>query len=175
MPAAALLLAALTACSPSTTTPPAETTAAQTAEPSGTATPTADPAPDATTAPERPASMDTPSADAAAAAGQYFTELTNYAFTTSDFEEWDALAADGCITCNALRSEGPSDDDGAGPLIVASATGIEIDPGRWYSATLDVSQTNADGKSTDEFQFLFALSYDGDWAIEALDVNERER
>ncbi|TQL02057.1 hypothetical protein FBY24_1125 [Cellulomonas sp. SLBN-39] len=118
--------------------------------------------------------MDSATADGAAAAATYFTSLTNYAFTTSDFEEWDTLVADDCITCNALRADDTSDEDGAGLLEVTAASGIEIDPGRWYSATLDVSQDNAGGGGTDEFRFLYALSYDDGWTIEALDVTERE-
>ena len=71
-----------------------------------------------------------------------------------------------------IASTGP---DPTSPLVVSDAVGREVEAGGLYSATLTVTQeASPDGRIPDgTFAFHFALSHEGDWRVEAIDVIEQ--
>ncbi|TFH72170.1 DUF6318 family protein [Cellulomonas sp. HD19AZ1] len=123
--------------------PTTSATPDRSAPPSPSATPTSAPTQGMTAPPERPDAMATPNADGAAAAASYFISLFPYVHATGDFTEWDALSAPGCQFCSGVRSD-VVEVRGRGNRTlssaeVLSASGLEIEANRWYSATLHVS------------------------------------
>ena len=87
--------------------------------------------------------MSTPDADGAAAAASYFISLFPYVHATGDFAEWDALSAPGCQFCSGVKTD-VAEVLGRGNRTlssaeVLSASGLEVEANRWYSATLHVS------------------------------------
>lgn len=184
-PATALLLAALSACSPSTTTPTAVTTAATSQAPTETPTPTAEPTDSVTAPPERPDAMSTPSADGAAAAASYFLQLYPYLHATGDLEAWKEMSADDCQFCNnvivdveQIFSEGSR---GAGSeVVITSSKGVEISAEDSYSATIELTQgasfiVGEDGREAKsgeygEYSMYFALWWRDGWIVREVDV-----
>ena len=132
--------------------------------------------------------MASASADGAASAATHFMTLYRYAYATGDVTEWDALSSDTCDFCASTR-EGATRvaSSGAriegGEITVTSAAGTEVDPGRWYSATLTVSEAPsreiaASGdvvKSSEggDYEFFLALSFvDGGWQVDAVEFQQ---
>jgi len=119
--------------------------------------------------------METPNADGAAAAAAFAIEVLNFAAASGDVSAWKEIASPSCRMCNAFADDilaaGP--DDG-GLLTVTGATGREVEPGRLYAAELTVTQpASPDGSSAaGVFVFQVALSHEGDWKVEAIDVYE---
>ncbi|GAA4623021.1 hypothetical protein GCM10023113_06320 [Cellulomonas oligotrophica] len=186
MPAAALLLAALTACSPGTTTPPAATTAATSQAPAETATPSAEPTDSATAPPERPDAMSTPSADGASAAANYFMSTYSYMYATGDTEPWDELSSDTCEFCarratDVERMTDAGNETLGDAITVESAVGVEIADDEWFSATLIIDEpasqeVDEKGKLVSEsdggrYELYFALSWNAGWRVEEVDVS----
>nr|WP_255347118.1 DUF6318 family protein [Cellulomonas sp. KRMCY2] len=67
--------------------------------------PTPDPAVEAASVPERPAEMERVDEIGAAAAADYFLSLYQYALTSGDLTEWDAVSAQDCSFCINVRSD----------------------------------------------------------------------
>ena len=126
-----------------TESPTPRPTTSPTPSRSETPSPSATPTADAAMPPQRPEAMASADADGAAAAASYFISLFPYVHATGDFAEWDALSAPGCQFCSGVRAD-VVDVLGRGNRTLSSAeilsaSGLEIEADRWYSATLHVS------------------------------------
>jgi len=173
---ACLLLTACTDASAPTRTP--------TPEPTATATPTTSPTPtpttDVTVAPQRPEAMATPSADGAAAAASYFISLFPYINATGDLVEWNALSSPECTFCAGVRTNveelHTQGNRNLGGAEILSATGTEVDAGRWYSARLhvviapsvdvDASGTLLDEHPKEDRQIDVVMTWQDGWTID---------
>jgi hypothetical protein len=123
----------------------ASTRARPTATSSPTLTTAPTPSPTTTPKPERPAAMDTVNLNGAIATAEYFLELFPYALNTGDINDWDALSHPDCQFCSGLSAEVKRQaavlqhQEGLATSI-ATATGIEVDPGIWFTVELDMTQ-----------------------------------
>ncbi|PVU83588.1 hypothetical protein DDP54_11950 [Cellulomonas sp. WB94] len=121
------------------------TSAVPTVAASPTPTPAASPSPTTTTKPERPAAMDTVDLDGAIATAEYFLSLYPYVYNTGDLTDWKALAHSDCIFCasvvtNAERMHGQHQHQVGTDTVVNFATGVEVDPGAWFSVDINATQ-----------------------------------
>ncbi|MPV50039.1 hypothetical protein GCG21_08475 [Pseudactinotalea sp. HY160] len=102
----------VTGCSggdePSAGPPTTDTAGPTTTEPPTTeqTTPNEEPVPEPNPLPkpERPAAMDDTGAKGAIAAAEYFLELHNYAASTGDISDFQAMGRDACDFCNAMTA-----------------------------------------------------------------------
>ncbi|AEE47376.1 DUF6318 family protein [Cellulomonas fimi] len=184
--AVALLAGLLTL--PACTAPDSPTT--EPTSPSGGASPsTAAPSPtptvDLTVPPERPDALGTPSADGAASAAAYFVALYEYAYASGDTTPLEQMSADTCSFCTSTLEDvreglaAAASEEGGGSTVLY-ASGTEITPAEWYSATLRVRQEPSVRRSATgevlseevggEYDLLFALSWVGGWRVDELDV-----
>lgn len=153
---------------------------------SATPSPTPSPTPAVVTAPERPAAMATASADGAAAAASYFISLYPYVYATGDLAEWDALSGPDCAFCSSTR-EGvdrvrqKGGNVAGGEIAINSVDGSEIEPGRWYAATViateapsaeyDMYGVPVEESQGGDYKFSVALTFaSGAWTVDAVDV-----
>lgn len=122
----------------------------------------------------------------AVAAAQYFMgDLYWYMYTTGDSTSWEALADDGCLFCVNVLSDVSdmtavgSTDVGPAPTF-ESASGTTITEGERFTATLVATQpasqrvrhdgTVIDESSPGRYELHFAIRWDGDWQILAVDA-----
>ena len=133
-----------------------------------------------TTPPERPEAMATPSAEGAAAAATYFLQLYPFVNATGDLTEWDAMASPSCTFCEGVRDDVVErlalGHRNVGGVVVTSAKGTEVDPGRWYSARLQIviaASTDVDesGATVDEHpeerhDIEVVMTWDGSWTVD---------
>jgi hypothetical protein len=152
--AVALAVGLLGGCSFARAEPSAASTSARlaaTASPTPTTAPT--PSPTATPKPERPAAMDTVNLNGAIATAEYFLSLYPYVYNTGDLTDWKALTHPECIFCasvvaNAERMHELNQHQVGTDTTVDSATGVEVDPGAWF--TVDINCTQGPWSVTDD-------------------------
>ena len=128
-----------------TTTPTPTVTVTVTEEPSPSPTPTPTPTPDASVKPERPAAMDVADSAGAEAAAVYFLQLYPYVYATNDLTEWRELSHAECIFCASVianvEAQIASQERSTGGLVaVATVASTEVDPGKWWSVDVDLTQ-----------------------------------
>ena len=126
----------------------------------------------------------------ALAAAQYFMgDLYWYMYATGDSTEWAALADDGCIFCSNVLSdvtnmvEADATDVGEAPTFESWHT-TTIEDGKRFTATVDAVQpsserVDSDGQVIDRseggrFELHFAIAYDTEWSILAVDATPLE-
>ncbi len=102
-----------------------------------------------TVAPQRPAAMGAVTVEGAVAAAEYFLALYPYVYNTGDLTEWKTLSHPECIFCASVISNVEAQHQAShhqigGRITTSAGTGTEIDPGRWFSAELQVVQDPAD-------------------------------
>jgi len=152
--AVALAVGLLGGCSFGGADPSATSTSAgPTVAASPTPTPAATPSPTTTPKPERPAAMDTVDLDGAIATATYFLQLYPYVYNTGDLTDWKALTHPDCTFCasvvtNAERMHELHQHQVGTDTAVDSATGIEVDPGVWF--TVDINTTQGPWSVTDD-------------------------
>lgn len=124
--------------------------------------------------------------DGAVAVAAYFVQLFPYINATGDLDAWNALSHPDCIFCadskatvNEKVANGQHDDGGA--LTVTDAAGVEVDPGSWYTVTLDFVQDpsvtkDAGGTVVKEFpdskslrSNIVVIYQDGGWSVRGVD------
>ncbi|MFC0644081.1 DUF6318 family protein [Cellulomonas phragmiteti] len=145
---------------------------------------------DVTVPPARPEAMATPSADGAAAAASYLISLYPYVYATGDLTEWNSLSGPTCTFCSSTRdgaaevhSEGRRIEGGA--FTIESAEGIELDAGRWYSATIIGLESasveyDSQGAVIDEtpggrHEVTIALSIAaGEWVVDGVEIRQAQ-
>lgn len=181
---ALLLLGACTGGTPEATessTPPVAVT------PSAAPTPTETSVVDVTVKPDRPAALDEPpSVDGAVAVAKYFVLLFPYINATGDLVEWNSLSDPDCIFCADSKGSvqekvaGGQHDEG-GALTVTNASAIEVDPGAWYTVTIDFIQdpsvtTDSTGSVVETFSetktirsTIVTIWQDGSWRVRGVD------
>lgn len=131
--------------------------------------------------------MDTPSADGAAAAAAYFVGVYEYSYATGDTTPLGQLSAETCVFCTSAiediqSSRAAAQTEEGGGSVVHYATGTEITPGEWYSATLRIEQFPSTRRSATgdvvstgsggEHDLYFAMSWVGGWRVDEVDVLE---
>jgi len=89
--------------------------------------------------------MDTVNVDGAVATATYFLELYPYALNTGDISAWDSLSHPECIFCAGLSDEvrrqaGLSQHQVGLATSIASATGVEVTPGKFFDVDLELTQ-----------------------------------
>ncbi|CAN5307731.1 hypothetical protein BH11ACT1_BH11ACT1_30370 [soil metagenome] len=89
--------------------------------------------------------MDEVRVDGAIATATYFLQLFPYALNTGDSSGWDALSHPDCRFCSGLSDEVKRQaallehQEGLATSI-SSASGVEVDPGVWFTIDLDITQ-----------------------------------
>jgi len=182
--AVALAVGVVAGCSGGNAKPgPAATTASSTPTPSPS--PTASPTPDASVKPVRPAAMDEVSAAGAEAVAVYFLQLFPYVFASGDLTEWEALRHAECMFCASVAADVDKQvaagNRSIGGLVKISAVrSIVIDPGRWWSVDLELTQSpsstlDGTGKVVEDFPkgkaytMNLAVAYEaGHWVVHGL-------
>lgn len=180
----ALAVLALSACTGSSPTPPPDTgVTTATSDPAPTPSPT--PTADLTVPPVQPEEMSTPSADGAAAAAAYFTQLYAYVYATGDLAGWRAMSEPDCQFCNnvingvvAMIADGGSDT--SAPIVVGSQSGTEIIPDSSFSATVrahqgESSRLDEEGRTlrttpAGDFELYFAIAWRDGWFVREVDT-----
>ena len=158
-----------------------------TPSPTPTSTPTESPSVDVTVKPTRPAALDEPpSVDGAVAVAEYFVQLFPYINATGDLSAWSQLSHTDCIFCadststvEAKVANGQHDEGGA--LTVTAASGVEVEPGAWYTVTVDFVQDpsvtkDATGAVVKEFpetkrlrSNIVTIWQNGTWSVRGVD------
>lgn len=132
--------------------------------------------------------MDDTSAEGAAAAASYFVALYPYVYATGDLADWVAMSSPECIFCSSTRdgatrvAEARNRIEG-GEVTITEATGVEVDPGRWYSAKVRAEEApsvelNGNGETVTAsdggaYVFTFALTHsDAGWVVDAVDIEK---
>lgn len=183
----ALILAAtlgLAGCTQPDKTPEAEPTATGAA---ATPSPTPTPSPTRSAQPERPAAMADATVDGALAFATYFASLYPYVYNTGDLTEWKELSHPECKFCASVVT-GVEEMHGAGlhnegaQLAITESTALEIDPGRTFSADLEVTRepskvADASGSPVGDvspaasFRIVFALLFEeGTWRVRGVET-----
>ena len=142
------LAVALAGCTPTATVDPTPTptpTPAPTSTQTQTPTPTSTPSPTTTPKPERSAAMDTVNLDGAIATAEYFLSLYPYVYNTGDLTDWKALAHPDCTFCasvvaNVEKMHALGHHQDGADMAVASAVGVEVTAGSWFSIDIDAVQ-----------------------------------
>ncbi|KRD43719.1 hypothetical protein ASE38_05775 [Cellulomonas sp. Root930] len=142
---------------------------------------------DVTVKPERPAALDEPpSVEGAVAVAEYFVDLFPYINATGDLADWGRLSHPECIFCadsndsvQAKVTLGHHDEGGS--IDVVSRTATEVEPGAWYTVTLEFAQApsvtvDAAGALIEEFpeaktirSNLVVLWQGGTWQVRGVD------
>ncbi len=129
--------------------------------------------------------MESANADGAAAAGTYFAQVYAFSWATGDLSLWMSMSGPACELCTRIADDieamkAVGNYSTSAPVDVVRADGTEIDPGRWYSADLEIVQGPSQVKAPDgtlvsdneggPARFFLALAWlDGRWQIEAAD------
>ncbi|MBO3103701.1 DUF6318 family protein [Cellulomonas fengjieae] len=175
----------VSACTGSTPKPPQGTDSPTVTPTAPTPTPTPSPTLDLTVPPVAPEAMATPSADGAAAAATYFTQLYAYAYATADLTAWKAMSEPDCQFCEnvingvtAMVAAGESDTSSA--VAVFDSFGTEIDPGVAYSATVRANQGPSERRDKagnvisrgvgGDVELYFALAWRDGWFVREVDT-----
>ena len=158
------------------------TSAAPTIAPSPTQSVAATPSPTSTPKPERPAAMDAVTVDGAIATVTYFMELYPYAYNTGDVTQLKELSHPECIFCksvtdNAVQMHARGEHQEGTPTQVLSSSGVEVNPGYWFSVDARVQQggwqvLDTEGRVVDSdpaiktYAMNFAVIHqDGRWLV----------
>jgi len=144
--AVSLAVGLLVGCSFGSADPSATPTSAQpTATASSTPTTAPTPSPTTTPKPERPTAMDTVNLDGAIATAEYFLSLYPYVYNTGDLTDWKALTHPDCTFCasvvaNVEKMHSLGHHQDGADMAVASADGVEVTAGSWFSINIDAVQ-----------------------------------
>jgi len=96
--------------------------------------------------PERPAALDeAPTVDGAISVVEFYLQLFPYAQNTGDTSDLKALSHPECVFCASVVDEvdrlvAQSEHSVGGGLTLTDATSTEVDPGRWFSVHLRMSE-----------------------------------
>ncbi|WP_279536519.1 DUF6318 family protein [Cellulomonas shaoxiangyii] len=186
---AGLALGALATGCTDPASPPVPTSSTTPSSAVSSPAPTASPTSTVSTPPARPDAMTSPTADGAAAAATYFMAVYSYMYATADVAAWEQLSSPTCDFCigrrdDATRMAGSGARTEGEPVAVLTSSGVEIDPDRWFSATLSIDEPPSEEVAEDgtvvsssaggTYELYFALSWDGDWTVEAVDVSRTD-
>lgn len=124
-------------------------------------------------------------AGAVAMAEYFMTQLYDYMFATGDVAQWAALADEGCNFCNSMLAvveemNAAAETETSSPTIVESSESSALIDGSRFAVTLVAQQgasTRIDSSgeivSTSDggrYSLNFAIAWDGDWTILAVDA-----
>ncbi len=120
------------------------------------------------------------------AVATYFLSLYPYAYATGDLADWEVISSDACVFCSsvvtnvsAMHVVGHRQIESG--TTMHQASGTEINPGVFYTVTIDAKQGDAvefdatgatvDTSVGEENTLVFAVEWNGAWSIREVDVN----